>query len=84
MCSAERWVGQGAPRNSVGKWGSGFEGLAVKRMPLSAAAVAEKEALSLVRDKLQGRVGPHHVTCLVEALQETNAHGQDEMVLVTR
>ena len=78
------WVGEGSPRNSVGTWETGFEAVAIKRMPLNAASRAERNALALVQRQLQGKAGPRHVTALVEALEEQNADGEDEMVLVTK
>ena len=85
-CSYEKWVGEGPPRGSVPgiAWSSSFAAMAVKTLPYSKAAVAERDALMLVRDKLQGRAGPHHVTSLVEAVHVRSADGLEEMALVTK
>lgn len=58
--------------------------MAVKTLPYSAAAVAERDALSLLQERLQGRAGPHHVTSLVEAVRMRSADGLDELALVTK
>lgn len=78
------WAGKGSPRSSARGWESGFEPVAMKRITCCPAADKERNALRKVKQQMKGMRGPHHVTELIEALTETTADGQDEMLLFTR
>ena len=82
--SLERWVGEGTPKSSIGKWSSGFEAVAVKKMQRTVQTLAERDALSQVQQKLKGRAGPFHITQLGEAVDVKTADGPDQIALVTK
>ena len=84
VCSAERWVGEGLPRSSLEGWDhTGFEPVAIKKVKLGPAALAELDALNRVRDRLKGEPGPHHVTTFVELAAELTDAGS-ELLFITR
>ena len=78
------WVGQGEPRSSLAGWNTGCEAVAVKRVAYGEAALAERDAVTAVRQQVKGRPGPHHATSLLECLTEEKDDGQADLVFITQ
>ena len=84
--SAERWLGNGSPGNSLWEWSSSFQPVAIKRVPWCASArpKLELQALRAVLKEMQKTPGPHHLTELVEDWSAEQPDGKHMQVIVTK